>query len=144
MNNSHYFLFNKTQNYQKNNFSFTTLVYGWILSVIGRVLNSGELLTSIFLLSCGRLSSKLCHSLILLFWRLLFQVFFPLPSYGRLSFRFCITRLTALISIVLSIMDAVKYMKICVYLSIAASVLRNGCICILKDVSYSIPYQKLI
>ena len=69
-----------------------------ILLVIGRVLNSGELVTSIFLRSCARLSSKLC-----------------------------ITRSTALINTVLSILDTVKSVKICVCSSISASVLRNGC-----------------
>jgi len=62
-------------------------------------------------------------------------MFFLLPSCGRLSFELCIISLTALISTVLSILDTVKYVKICVYSSISASVLRDGCICILKDVS---------
>ena len=66
-----------------------------------------------------------------------------MPSYGRINFRLCITRLTAPLSTVLSILCAVKYVKICVYSSICASVLRDGCVCTLRDVSHSIQYRKL-
>jgi hypothetical protein len=82
------------------------------------------------------------HMLIFLFWRLLLEVFL-LPFYGRLSFRLCITRLTALTNTFLSFLYTINYVKICVYFSISVSVLRDGCICILKDVSQSIPYRKI-
>jgi len=114
-----------------------------ILSVISRVLNSGEPLTSIFLASCARLSSNLCITRYYYYSDYCYFKFFHLPSYGRLSFRLCITRLTALINTVLSILDTVKYIKICVYSSLSASVLRDGFICILRDVLQSIPYRKL-
>jgi len=79
------------------------IVSYWLCSKFWRTINK-----DILAVLCKAKFQVVYHMLILLFWELLFQDFFLLPSYGRLSFRLCIIHLTVLISTVLSILDTVN------------------------------------